>query len=735
MQKLTISDFSGGIQESFSPDDFTQRQWSQLKGIIPVDQSTFKSQWPAQRLGSTAADFTAVFPLESPLGTFLVGIKNTGTLWWAKIPPATAAYTLANSVVWRQITGAINYGIPGTAPSAGIPVTANTDYRFITGLSFEAYKYVKAPLAGRESDFTQDILAASVESANVPGVVIGCRRHRKSTTDTELGMWNATTVIPTEDQQMIVAYVDNRVSFTDYSGANVPGVVRIVSFPHFRRWPTYTRNYNSTNPNGTPIANWPQITVDSVVYGIEERAYPIGPYAGSTADPTGLVPKSFISAYPFPDPLNGTYPTPKTSFHPYTYLDLNSTLYPGSGIIPRANVGTMWNGQLILGDIEYRSDKAFEATNTKRKVTVPPNKAVLDFPGLSDDNTDVHRGRFYYSLQDIDIFDPRNVFGVTGSDARIAGMHMLDNYLICITTYNGSNDGVIALSGNLGQVISYTGDDKPFAIRRQLIRGGVGVADYSDTGNGHTTQTCLWPEAGNVVFIDKFGGIYSTDGRSCDRIDRYGPKQPAGSTHYDHVAAVEKHLFAWRNNRLLVLSLLESDGSQASGCWTELALPESAASPSAVKSMIGGAQQMFMVVNGHVWRYCISGPTAEYGYVNGTSKVEAVISTATLGDTNSHKKTNWFRFGFSFYTETECWLKEAYIRGEAMLLSGATVPERTITHDGLGKHFEDGHHEVVYPAGIGTQTVMSARFTFTGNVILKGITVWGAGGVMERGEK
>lgn len=767
MQKLTISDFSGGIQESLSPDDFTQRQWAQLKGVVPVNQTTFKSQWPAQRLGLEAdgnVDFNAVFPLESSLGTFLIGIKTDGHIYWAKVPAASeTSIVVEDTIDWLRLTDslAINYGIPS---SRNITIKPNPDYRFITGLDFEAYKYTKKPLAGRESDFTQDIIATideeaegTIDSASLPAVLIGCRRHNRYDEVAQTSrfyMWDKDdNFIHPWDQQILAVYIDVKGTRAvgRIPGQYEQGVVRAVVFPHMRRWPTYTRNYSSTNPDGTPIANWPQITVDGVVYGIEERAYPMIPYEADTTVPGGQ-DKTFMPQYPMVNA--GTYAnSPKAIhlFHPYTYLDRNSALLPGRGIIPRGNVGAIWNNGLILGDVEWRSESAFEATNTNKKVKPSGNRAAIGLPALSDNNTEEHRGHIYFSREDIDIFDPRNVESISGSDARIAGMHVLDNYLVCITTFNGPNDGVVALSGNATAKVSYTGSPNLFAVRRQLIRGGVGVADYPDTGNGHTTQTCLWSEPGNVVFIDKFGGIYATDGRSCDRIDRYGPKQPTLSTYHDHVAAVEKHLFAWRNQRLIVLTLVESNGQQASGCWTELVLPETVTGAEGVKSMIGGAGQMFMVVNGHVWRYCINGPAAEYGYINGShtndpdnedeqkvepkKKIDIVVSTATLGDTNAHKKTNWFRFGFSFYTETECWLKEAYVRGEAMLLSGVTVPEYTFTNAGEGKHFEDGHHEVVYPAAIGSQTVMSARFTFTGNVILKGATVWGTGGVMERGEK
>lgn len=744
MKKQTISDFSGGIQESFSPDDFSGRQWSQLKGIVPLNQSTFQSQWPAQSL-TDYTDFIAVFPLESPAGTFLVGINGSGQIRWAKIPPSTAPYTQANATVWYNISEAENKGVVASGTPASISIWPNKDFRFITGLNFEVYKYIRDPFTGRETDFTQDTVPDDVvgkSRASVSAVLIGCRRNlRFIDGDPQFKMFDAANgVLETSKHSMLVAYVDPRSKAVDWTGSESEGVVRIVSFPHFRRWPTYKRNFSSTDPNGTPISNWPSTTVGGVTYGAEERAFPIEPFTATPGTPTGVT-QTFITQYPYASESPASSPGPDKAFHPYTYLDLNSALLPGRGIIPRGNIGAMWNNQLIIGDIEYRSDKVFESTDSDGKAKPGPNKALIGNPALTDGNTESHRGSMYYSLDDIDVFDPRNVIGVSGSDARIAGMHMLDSYLVCITTYNGPNDGVISLSGNLSSLISYEGIGNPTAVRRQLIRGGVGVADYVDKGTGHVTQTCLWPEAGNVVFIDKFGGIYATDGRSVDKIDRYGPKQPSSSTHYDHVASVDKHLIAWRDGRLLVLTLLESSGGQASGCWTELVPPDASVGlgPDDIKSMVGSSTQLFMVVNGTVCRYCIDGPTAERGRIDNVP-VNIVVSTPTMGDHTGHKKTNWHRVGISFYTETSCAIDEVYVKGEAMLLNETTapnpnaspVPSYTIP---TNRTYTNGHYELVCPAGIGPQTVMSARFTFTGNIILKGVSLWASSGVMERGEK
>jgi hypothetical protein len=761
MKKLTFSDFTGGIQESVSPDDFTDRQWAELRGIVPTDQNTFRSQWPSQRLGDqgptgTNKDFNAVFPLESSAGTFIVGIKTNGSIWWAKSPATTAEYTTARAVVWTELTGtdSSNYGI--TTSSAATPVNINIernpDYRFIAGFNFEVYKYIKKPLRGsngspsRASDFTQDILPldnedVSTGASSVPAVLINCRRQRRFSGATpSFKMFDsAGNVIPTRLNQILAVYVDPN----DKVVGGSEGSVRVVVFPHLRRWPTYTHNYSATSATGTLLYpdGWPQASIGGITYGEETRAAPIKAWFGKKAVPQGES-KAFTTEYPFPSSANSTYPDPLTAFHPYTYLDLNSTLAPGRGIIPRGNVGAVWNNRLILGDIEYRSDKALEANSTSRKIKVSPNHATLGLPALNDSNTEEHRGSFYYANSAIDEFDPRNVINVTSADARIAGIHALDNYLICITTKAGPDDGVFAYSGNLGDLISYRGNSNPNALKKQIIRGGVGVADYETDaqarGKGHITQSCVWPEVGNVVFIDASGSIYSTNGRTCDRIDLHGPKKPVKSVFYDHVAAVTNHLVAWRDGKLLVLSVLDSDGTTASACWTEIVPPNDVLlgnSPSMIKSMIGSGTQLFMVVNGSVWRYCTDGPATEFGKIDGTLH-DIYISTASLGEQNSHSKTNWFRVGFSFYvnestgnTATVSFVK---IKGEAMLYKGIDAAEYLVTP---AKVYGKGHHEFVCPAGVGQQSVMSARLSIKGDVTIKGFTVWANGGIMDYGDK
>jgi hypothetical protein len=759
MIKQTITEFAGGLQESNSPDDFSGRQWSQLYGIIPKNATTFESQWAMQSMspyvyGGTwqqnASAFKEVFPLESSDGTYLVGIKVGGSIWWCRVPDGNVSYSIANATTWYQITEAENTGIALITSAANpILVNDNPSFRFITGLNLPLYKYIKTPFPGRESDFGQDLLPDTIidysglgdeevvdslkSRANVPGVLIGARRSLRFTNGTP--QFSMTTDIdrapvPAAEQAMLIAYVDPRVE---------NGAVKIISFPNFRRWPTFKRNFAVNDEDGVPIANWPQVTVDGVVYGVEERGYAIQPFGSTTENPQGIE-RGFIQTYPYLSTPPYGYPAPMTAFHPYTYLDLNSALLPGLGIIPRGNIGTMWDNRLILGDIEWRSDKAFQATDGDGKVSPGPNRALIGTPALTDGNTEAHRGSFYYSVRDIDEFDPRNVISISGTDARIAGMHQIDNYLICVTTHGGPTDGVFALSGNLANLISYSGTPNPAAVRKQLIRGGVGVAESEEDGEGYRSQTCLWPEAGNVVFIDKSGTIYATDGRSCEAIDRIGPRRPDKSSSTDHVAAMGKHLIVWRAGRLLVFSLLESDGEQAAGCWTELVVPNPNEGVVTfrngdLRSMVGTATQTFMVIQGQVWR--ISPESAEKGRIN-NEPINIYVATPVLGDHSGAKKTNWFRVGFSFFTPTTCTVDYVSTLAESLFTGGtpspnpSPIPSYTLN---VAKSYTSGHYELVVPAGIGPQTVMTTIFLFTGHIVLKGFSYWSSAGTMERGEK
>jgi hypothetical protein len=228
----------------------------------------------------------------------------------------------------------------------------------------------------------------------------------------------------------------------------------------------------------------------------------------------------------------------------------------------------------------------------------------------------------------------------------------------------------------------------------------------------------VWPEAGVVVFVDRLGGIWYTDGDKCDRLDRFGPKPPSTATSNDHVAAMGKHLFVWRNSRLLLFSLVASSGDEASGCWTELVAPA-----EGVTGLVGSGEEMFFVSNGVAWRYTMNGPDAERGKLHNVA-TDITVSTATLGDEDEHKRKNWHRYGMTFEA-----LSNAEVRTIRVQASGAlnyTTAPATYTST-LNRAYSNGYSSFVVPAGIGAQVIASATVTFRGYVRLQEASFWTTG--------
>lgn len=821
MQKITINDFSGGIQESTIPDDFTSRQWAELKGIIPSNELNFESQWAMQTIGTSFGPFNAVYPLASSTGTFLVAIKTDGTLWWCAVPAANAAYTTANSVTWRQIgidasgsgtaMTAENFDYTGTAK---VTINANTDYRFICSVPLQVYKYATTPDAG-------DLDNPSKDTSGSPSLQIATAV-----------MLNSTTVNGSEDSanwQAVVAYVDTTAA-----------CVRAVTFPNLRRVPMHDK--------------------DS------------GDFIKARVDADTIVD--------FPTWMTGT--SPYRAAHPYTYLDKNATLLPGRGIVPRANVGTSKNNLLMLGDIEWRSDKATEAVyksdaylqDTEGNETfstsgieaiIPPNipnfsrvlfnegsgllyikddiyisanvttkvaaggsatittasahnftagdtvdlsnvdpslngtytiattptgttftvassatitstpltkgkafsyyyrvevgeyqeipnswtniylaatventkvKAVSNlntgFHLLNDANTGPHRGAFYFATGgDIDEYDPRGVLVPGKTDVAIAGMHMLDDTAIIITTAGSQLDGVFRLRGYLSRLIQYGGTNDSTAVRIELVRGGIGATRRIT--KTHKNFSTVWSEAGIVAFIDRLGGLWYTNGQDCDRLDRYGPKQPTESTENDHVAELGKHLFMFRDGRLLCFTLMASNSEERSGtgCWTEIV------TPGTISSMVGARNELFFIYDGKVMRMGPSGLNAERGRID-NSPITITISTLTAGEVSDHKRTNWHKFGMTFTTPTSCTVGTVRVQSTGALnIAGSAVFPDVQYLTTLNRTFSDKGiiGEFMVNSGIGPQASCSATVTFTGYVQMQSASFWVSGQTPRIGDK
>lgn len=668
MQKISISQYSGGIQEASGPNDFTDRQWAELKGFIPESDAVFESQWAGQSIG-TDEGFQFAIPVPSSAGIFLVAVKapgeaDEGTIWWAKAPAGTADYQTANAIQWTQLTEAENRGFDSTSDSPflqpTIPIQANANLRFITYVPFEVYKYVKAPTLNNGRDFSKDAVESSTPKSIVSGVLLHSRRPKSSQ-----------GYVTVTNQQAVVAYVD-------IDANNGDGEVKAATFPNWRRL--------QQNPDGT-------------FFSVKELADD----------------KTLAGRYPYLSVDDSELPRPGVDHHPHTVRNQDGAALPGRGVIPRGNLGTMWGNILIVGNVEHRQDQA-----------LAPNVEVLDsttFYSLSDDNTAPHRSSFYFSMGDLDVFDPRAVLRAGSTDAPILGAHVLGEALICVTSAGSEGDGVIRYDGDPTALINYASEPNPFAVEREVVKGGIGGTPRDDSEIGHRAFSTLWSEANVVAFIDRLGNVWATNGRSCERLDMFGLLPPQSGTIYDHVASVGKHLFAWRDGRMLVSSILDYYDGTGSTCWTEVVPPS-----SDIKSMYGVGEELYFISEGRVWRFSKAGPRAERGRLNNVP-VELRVSTRTIGVPDEQSRKHWHRFGVTFETVGGGTLKSLTTRSASSANAGGASASYTVTVDNT---VAQGEGRSVVPAGIGSQTLVSGTAVFEGDVRLQEFAFWFSGGVPAR---
>ena len=584
------------------------------------------------------------------------------------------------------------------------------------------------------------------------------------------------------NQTAVVAYVD------PYSDS-----VKAVTFPNFRRWPMYPIK---TDADYAPTAEKDQ----SKLFNAEYRPMPSWVVLSNKTQ--GSFP--FIDEYPYeqdtesitsPDidfndgstavgtspkfKIRGSYPKYNTNFHAYTYLNIDKSLLPGRGLMPRAFTGTMLGSILILGDVEWKQDSANAFTSDKRLVPTKNKVAGASSNsnfGLRDSNTEPHRGFFYYSQDDIDIFDPRSILRASGTDTRIAGMHTINNRVITITTSGGQSDGIVSFSGNFGALHPYTPGvlANPLAVRKELILGGVGTADTEDWYNHGNPQTCLWAEFGKVAFIDKTGYVFTTNGETADMLDDRFPLfgKPSESTVNDHVASIGKYLFVYKNGYLFVYTI-----QNGRGAWYTLIRPQAfwevrtaetgyTQHYNVIKSMRGIGNELYFVVQSYwidcdsdyeplenaqpilgasrVMRFSLNGPSFERGKQDGYKLDGLDIITPTMGLVAQSKKVFWRQAGVNFYTEHGC-----EIIGAGTVASYPFDTAETVKYDVPGTHYEtalpnmtidftptysnplqtytEGFHNFEMSTGVGPQRVLSARFSFRGDVVIEGVNIFFTG--------
>ena len=298
MRKITLADFSGGQKFAYASEDFQPNEWSTLKGFILVKDYVLRSQPPLQRVG-TEAGFLEIRPLIAADGTqYLIGIKDSGEVWYCTAPLVSSTFTTVNSTSWTRLTSS-----NGTAT-----LTVSADSHFISDVSFQ-----------------QTSIASG---KTIPALLI----NQAYTLGT--GATAGPIFIWAESSSSIGAWrvIDGAGVVAIYPGY-VPAAPRNVTATHVAG--TITVNWTADDPGSSAITGWNIYSATGVLKTTAAAAATSATFAGTAPDAIGVV-------------VRGTNAYGETPFSAE-----GGVTPPAKGYVPHANVGAFWSGQMILGDIEY----------------------------------------------------------------------------------------------------------------------------------------------------------------------------------------------------------------------------------------------------------------------------------------------------------------------------------------------------------------------------------------------
>ena len=722
MQRVDINDFTGGINEQLAADNFSERQWAKLKGFVMDTDLTMRTQWAAQSIGGSTAitgGAKAIGGFTGSSNSYLVAIANNGKLWWAIAPSDTANYTTANAVSWTELSA----------------ITANTDYRFITE--------VLLPVEGLGE---VNALLLHSASGTIPAVAI---YENDLTGGIATKTWGRYEPV---DQDNLIDPLPGEVKTTS-TATTFTATSTYQSISTF----TDTANFFTVANDGPETIEIKITTGGSVITQIaplDSYRHNVKLTSGQTVFVKTLTGTSTVRI----GVLLGSFP-----------LEMRN-------VMPRANVGTMWRNRLILGDVVTRRNSAFSWQNSKAiafvarssgtayvetttthgyqlgdsvTVTATSNTSLngtftitavgtnyfnyanagSDLSTTADTGTTLVANRqrspysFFYSEDNPDAFHEQSILFAGSGESQIIGMHVLDDYLISISSPAIESDGLRTFKGTLDYLSLQQGS---VSININVLRGGIGPT-RDLTASGMRTASCVWSESGVVVFLDGMGGVWYTDGVSVDRLDHVGPVNPDVTTATDEVAAIGRYLFMKRDSRYLVLNMMGgTSGQDAVAAWTELVFPSFTVAP---KSFHQVASSMYFVMNDRVYRFCVGrnnqSDTERLTFDN--VAVDATVATRTLADTNQHQKVNWFRYGM----RTRGRANTAQVR-TVVVKAGPALDTSVFSYTKTLNRILVDRDEFVLPAGIGSTVETSAEVTFRGDLQLESATYWLTGGKMSR---
>lgn len=684
MERLDLRDFSGGISEQYAPEGFSERQWSKLKGFIIDTDYTLRSQWAGQSIGTreereegepqvpllasgNLTEVAAISGFRGNSNSYLVAMKTDGTLWWTFAPARDASFDDANLSIWY-------------------PLLLDKDNQVIVP---EPYRR-----------FVCEILLFDQTIGEVNALLLN------ATTSNE----NAIAIYENDNYTEGVSPITSRVKVKQWSRRYPKDKPNLID-------PLVGENKSGSNATtiaesiSAPAGTWtviPTFTGNGTKWTIaNDGIYPVEVRVNTGSTITTVQP---LDSYTHTSALGSgqKLQVRAVAITGSSLVRVGITLgtYPLGmrNVMPRANVGTMWRNRLILGDIRKRLDptKEWEATGNQKRAKY----------GL------------FYSEVEPDSFREQAILYAGSGESQIVGMHVLDDYLITVSSAETETDGLRLFRGTLDYLRLQNNE---VTLNINVLRGGIGPSQESGIATENLNPSCVWPEAGVVVFLDSLGGVWYTDGVETDRLDKTGPTMPDVCTPFDEVAALGKYLFAWRDGRLLVLNILSGvRGETATAAWTELVLPEH----ETVRSFCPLDGSMYFVMDGQVWRFAMSrnNPSDTERACFDDLPYQLTVATATLSDQDKHSKINWFNYGMRSRKRSYGGVVKA-----VMYAGPALDPNSAKYEVELNRELQE-RDELVVKCGIGFRTEGSAEFTLYGDIQIESMSFWTSGIRMSRPE-
>jgi hypothetical protein len=679
ISKLVLDEFSGGILESTSPSDFTQRQWTQLKGFVLESENELRSQWECQQV-SNRSDVKYLRGFNTGTTKFLVALRNDGTLIYMPAPSRTAATATVNGASWTTLT-------VGTDPGGNtVNLNSSLKLRFLTELQFvQNSKYTTGLLIHTgDTSSTSPAIVLYESSTNVLSAKVYTDFYPTST------MVNPTT-----------GFVDNDPDLN-----------------------TFELGTGSVIPRANVGCMWGNFLVlGDVEWGTR---YPL---TAATAVATGWDADNsitFTNTNTFTVDINGAGAvtctvdaTPRTGAACAAYLEgLIKAALQGSNATNQGYVSKVSVSALTVGS-GVSISLAVEGLATGQTVVLANVSGTpLDLLGLAGTFTAVANAKPYRNglwisstdyagIPDPTRFLPVASMNLVGTpDSVIRGLQVTDRGLLVFTTSTTTGDGVLLLRGT-----PPVGDGTVTYVQ-EVLRGGMGVP--ANTANQHSVCHGLWPEAGAVAFVESKGALWHTNGTDVGRLDLYGPTAPAVGQGTDSVAAIGPFLFVSRgsgsSSRLLCMRKFETDGA-----WTELVTPQ----PSTQALCLTALEDcLYFTQFGRVYRYAFAAGTR--GLVAGAAATLTVSTAPLYLQDLSPDKKHWFRVGVRVAENTAgAILKTVTSLPQSPLVSGTGF---TTTLDaGVESRTE------MLVRGHGPSVEAAVQVTLTGDVTVESVTVWVSG--------